>query len=99
MSRWFVHVNTNPDRKHITIHKETNGPCGDIFKNIKTGGRYNGSYPIQVLQDGTIKTGERDNSYWLIVLGESPEQFKDNASLRAAIRDVGENPQVCSRCA
>ncbi len=99
MPRYFVYVNTNSDRKHIEIHGETKRRCGHISKMIKKGGPCEGKFEIEVLEDGTIKIGEGENGYWLVVWGNSLDQVeKDNESLKKASKDVDKKPKTCPTC-
>ncbi len=71
MPRWFVYVNTNPDRKHIKIHPERERPCGFIAQHIRAGGVYADDFPIQYDGNDVFITGNTANGYWVIVWAES----------------------------
>lgn len=99
MPRYFVYVNTNNDRKHITLHCENRGVCSHIFKHTKKGGRNEEKFYIEELNDsGTFKTADKDNSYWLIVLANSPLDALKNKYVREARKELEVCCCVCDHC-
>lgn len=99
MPRYFVYVNVNPDRKHITLHPENNEACSSIFQHVQIGGAYSGSFEIERLDPETFKTADKDNSgYWLIVWATGPLAVLENKHVKDAERELGECICVCKKC-
>jgi len=99
MARYAVYVN-NHDPK-VRLHLEKNGPCSDLFQNIEG----NGVYPIEVLDDGTIKTGKTDKlKFWLLVwvpdvnLDQVETIVRQNKHIKKAEGDVGKKLDLCKHC-
>jgi hypothetical protein len=97
-------VNTHRNDKEIEVHKETNRPCRRIFQNIRKGGRYkgrdNGKFKLEVLHDGTIKTGDTDSGYWFIIWRKSYDELKDYIEelKRNGTIEVKKDIEVCKNC-
>lgn len=73
----------------------------DLFQNIKR----NGAYPIEVLDDGTVKTGETDKlKFWLLVwvpdisLDQVKTIVEQNKYVKKAEGDVGRKLDLCKHC-
>ena len=98
MPRYFVHVNINPDRKHIKLHAETHEACGHIFKHVKVGGIYEGTSDIEKLDRNTFKIAQRDNGYWLIVWAQNSIDVLRNPHVRTAAHELGEQCTPCDNC-
>jgi len=97
MPRYFVYVNNNPNRKHITLHPETSGACPYIFQHICIGEQYEGSFEIENL-DQTFKTAETSNGYWLIAWAADPLAVLNNTQVKNAEKGLGVRVCVCSKC-
>jgi hypothetical protein len=98
MSRFLVHVNINPDRKHIKLHPENQGPCRFIFQNVQRNGVYQRRTEIIRVDDNTFKIAETENGYWLIVWANNQEEVLDCVAVRDAVNRLGVRPEVCSVC-
>ena len=99
MARYAVYVNdAEPD---ITIHLEKRRSCSHLFKNIK-----GGQYPLDVLDDGTVKTGQTDNGYWLWIWAPDcicePEKIRqrisNNEHVSEASKRLSVSPKICEHC-
>jgi len=98
--RYFVYVNHNPDRKSIKVHCERNGPCGHILKQIIPGNVAVSCSIISLTPDkGVLKIGITDNSYWLLVWADSPQDAANNPVVKKIAQDFNiSNVVFCSTC-
>lgn len=99
MPRYFVYVNTNPTKKHITIHPENTGPCSEICKHIRIGGAYSGVFRIERIRGrNTIRIEGAENSYWLVVWAAQLNRVQTHPDVAEAQRLLGVTPAFCSKC-
>ena len=100
--RFFVYVNENPSEKHITIHCETNGPCGDILKQIiaeNTTARNDiSTLPSNSTSKEVIKFAETDNSYWLIIWAQNVDMVFRNKELQKIAGNLGVSIDKHNNC-
>ena len=98
MSRYFVYVNTHNDKKHITVHRESSKPCPHVFKHVQSGGIYEDTFKITRLDGGTLKTAEKDNSYWLIVWTSNASDVEKDMHVVKASNDLDVSIDYCEAC-
>ena len=99
--RFLVYVNENTDRKHITIHCETNGPCGHVFQQLisqqTTFQPKISTIPPTSTSKEIIKIAETDNSYWLIVWARNLDEVKNNPELQKIAQGLRISIEECEK--
>lgn len=106
MKRTWVYVNTNPDKKHITIHLEINRPCSTISQNIKKGGIYQQNTKIEIREGGKeIIIGRTENGFWICLWEKDINNIINLAKTKYAkksfnkICDIPEEKiKICDMC-
>jgi len=86
--RYFVYINTHPIEKHIMLHPQHNSPCNEIFKMIRIGSAYATSSAIEKISEDTIKLGETENSYWLLIWATSLEDVLNHSFVKQIAQDL-----------
>ena len=71
--RYFIYVNTNSDKKHITVHCENEESCSDIMKQVTSKKSCHIISAVNTSKD-IIKIAETNNGFWLLVHGECPDE-------------------------
>lgn len=97
MNRYLVYVNHHDTAQHITIHHESKKACSDIFMHVKQGGAQAAAFPITKINPTTFKTGEVDNSYWLIIWSKKESNVLKYAQTVAALHGIT-RIKVCKKC-
>ena len=97
--RFLVYVNTNPDRKHITIHCEKSKSCGHVFQQL-IAQQTSANPTISTINNSkeVIKIAETDNSYWLVIWASDLNSLLNNPALQNIAQNLGVTPLQCQHC-
>ncbi len=98
MPRFFVYVNTHNDRHHITLHAENYKACPHVFQHVKSGGIYSDAFNLTKLDSDTFKTGEKENSYWLIIWCSNFSGVSNNKHVLNATKEWNDPISICDVC-
>ena len=102
MPRFLFYVNINPDRKHITGHCEHSQACKHVFKQLisnNTSMKPTIGILSQNNDKGCIKIGETDNSFWLIIWGDTYNNAKNHPCLTRIMQEYSiQSISDCKDC-